>query len=314
MWILSSAFVNSVSLPERGGDCSGGESWTGTSFAPSKSIPTASGYFVSDKTMGHSILSRFGMIFALLTEDHGKGLLMSYREGSRARTSRRPEKVLGSRDHGPAFGKRWIALSVRWNRNSCMWKTPLLSLLEDSTLFSPILPPWGMMRNGELWERTMPALGTKEIGSGFLPTPRGNDAEKRGAVSDDPRNELARFIRKYPTPTASMHRGSSEGALTRKSGKSRENDRLDFFIHALTGSVDPVNPEWVELYMGWPKGWTRLVPMAESPLPIFWDGWEDGAPRTAKKNPLTAHRLRAIGNGQCPQAFLLALNILIDEL
>jgi hypothetical protein len=51
----------------------------------------------------------------------------------------------------------------------------------------------------------------------------------------------------------------SPAALTRKSGKSRENDRIDHAVMASDGGQ--LNPEWVEWLMGWPIGLTALKPL-----------------------------------------------------
>ncbi len=56
-----------------------------------------------------------------------------------------------------------------------------------------------------------------------------------------------------------MSKGSSPGALTRKSGASRERDRLDHYIMATEGGHP--NPEFVEWMMGWPIGQTDLKPL-----------------------------------------------------
>ncbi|WP_205948582.1 hypothetical protein, partial [Pseudomonas viridiflava] len=65
---------------------------------------------------------------------------------------------------------------------------------------------------------------------------------------------------RWPTPVASMAKGSSPAALTRKSGADRSNDRLDHAVMASDGGQ--LNPEWVEWLMGWPIGWTELKPLA----------------------------------------------------
>lgn len=88
------------------------------------------------------------------------------------------------------------------------------------------------------------------------PTPRANDAEKRGRIANDPRNGLPAAVL-WPTPTASMHKGSSPASLTRKNGRDRTNDRLDHKMQATEGSGQ-LNPEWVEWLMGYPIGWTDL--------------------------------------------------------
>jgi hypothetical protein len=66
-------------------------------------------------------------------------------------------------------------------------------------------------------------------------------------------------VKIWPTPTASASKGSSPATLTRKSGKSRINDRLDHSVMASDGGQ--LNPTWVEWLMGWPLGWTDLKPL-----------------------------------------------------
>jgi hypothetical protein len=66
-----------------------------------------------------------------------------------------------------------------------------------------------------------------------------------------------------PTATVVMHKGSSAGALTRKNGKSRLNDRLDYAIEG-DGTHGRLNPQWLDWYMGFPIGWTEL-PRSETP-------------------------------------------------
>ena len=67
----------------------------------------------------------------------------------------------------------------------------------------------------------------------------------------------------WPTPTATMHKGSGPAALTRKDGKDRSNDRLDHKLQSLEGS-GALNPTWVEWLMGFPTGHTDLQP-SETP-------------------------------------------------
>jgi hypothetical protein len=56
-----------------------------------------------------------------------------------------------------------------------------------------------------------------------------------------------------------MSKGSSPGALTRKTGRSRARDRLDHYVMATDGG--PLNPEFAEWLMGWPIGLTDLKPL-----------------------------------------------------
>jgi hypothetical protein len=46
--------------------------------------------------------------------------------------------------------------------------------------------------------------------------------------------------------------------LHRVSGKSRENDRLDYATEQGVTASGRLNPQWVEWLMGYPIGWTAL--------------------------------------------------------
>jgi DNA (cytosine-5)-methyltransferase 1 len=86
------------------------------------------------------------------------------------------------------------------------------------------------------------------------PTPKSNDAEKRGNFdASHPRNGLPAAVKRIPTPTASDWKGSS------KPGQRR--GQLTYPNMGVIEAGGQLNPEWVELLMGWPKGWTRLGPM-----------------------------------------------------
>ena len=97
------------------------------------------------------------------------------------------------------------------------------------------------------------------------PTPTASLGTKGGRVTPRKAREGGTLIeavshrQTWPTPVASMAKGSSPAALTRKSGSSRENDRLDHKVMALDGGQ--LNPTWVEWLMGWPLGWTDLKPL-----------------------------------------------------
>lgn len=80
-WLFSQALVEAYSEAT----CLDGEL-----FAPSNGENTQQAYCSPDKMTEFSRLSRFGMTFKPLTEDHGKALLMSYLAAFHAKTSVRP--------------------------------------------------------------------------------------------------------------------------------------------------------------------------------------------------------------------------------
>ncbi|WP_240789154.1 DNA cytosine methyltransferase [Pseudomonas kribbensis] len=89
------------------------------------------------------------------------------------------------------------------------------------------------------------------IGAADLGAPHQRD--RIWLIAEDTRQTVAK-------PVASMAKGSSPAALTRRSGADRSNDRLDHAVMALDGGH--LNPEWAEWLMGWPIGWTGLKPLA----------------------------------------------------
>lgn len=153
-------------------------------------------------------------------------------------------------------------LFATWNPTKSNWKTCQESLFTDTEQSSSvILPEWVSWDAQELFQQPTPKHITYANVGGYVPT-RANDALKRRAVNpDDPRNGLVGYVRRWPTPNVAMHKGSSAGAMTRISGKSRENDRLDYAVERGEGN-GRLNPAWVEWLMGWPIGWTELKPLA----------------------------------------------------
>lgn len=286
-WLYSQALVAEYLE----GSCS-----DGAPFAPSSGNPTPQAYLPPDKMTAFSRPSRFGMTFAPLTDDRGAELLTWFREASRARTSAQQEKAQGSTASEAGFGEKWRELSVRYDPDTSSWKTHRCLWDEDLSACSLTLPKWGLMRNGVLLERMTLALPTAANDAGLWPTPKANDAEKRGNFDvTNPRNGLPAAAKAWPTPTASlgtkggritprksreggtlieamsarqnwptpvcsMSKGSSPNALTRKDGQDRSNDRLDHAVMASDGGQ--LNPTWVEWLMGWPLGWTDLKPLA----------------------------------------------------
>jgi hypothetical protein len=107
---------------------------------------------------------------------------------------------------------------------------------------------------------------------------------------------------------------SKEGTNPDGSVRSRE----DQLARQVTGVL---NPDWEECLMCWPVGWTSAEPMeaiywpwAQASLFVALRGqpqheWEP--PRTAEKIKDRNKRVKAIGNGQDPSAFTLALQVLV---
>jgi len=157
-WLFSQALVAEYSAAS----CSDGER-----FAPLKLKPIPQAYCSNGKMTDVSRLSRFGMIFAPLTENHGEGLLTWFLAGFHARTSVLPEKAQESPESVLGYGKRCGGWFAQLDRHSSTWKTPQCSLLGGLAQFSETWPKWGSMRNGECWEQKPLVLPVTEKGCGY---------------------------------------------------------------------------------------------------------------------------------------------------
>ena len=169
--------------------------------------------FQSGTTCGHS------------TASDGKAPSMSSAVDFHVRTSAQPERERESQEQSPVCGHTWHALSVRFDLVLCSWKTAHCLFPEDLQWSSVILPRWGMMRDGECWERNTLALPTRDTDSGLWPTPLAED------IKTDCPSE-----RKRDCP-------HMETEIKLRLGLSVEcKQRL--------------HPWWMEMLMGWPIGWT----------------------------------------------------------
>lgn len=101
-----------------------------------------------------------------------------------------------------------------------------------------------------------------------------------------------------PTPTV-----DDAANVTRKSGEYRSLTR------AVYTEAHRLNPDWVEWLMGWPIGSTSAEPLPDAELST-WEK-EPAIPRTTTvKVDKWSNRIKALGNGQVPQAMMLAWKVL----
>lgn len=137
---------------------------------------------------------------------------------------------------------------------SGLWRTPTVGMLNADRAKDP-----GYTARKEAKGQTI-TLADQVRHERLWPTPTVCGNYNRKGASKTSGDGLATVVRTWPTPVASMHKGSSPATLTRKTGASRENDRLDHAVMASDGGQ--LNPTWVEWLMGWPIGWTDLKPLA----------------------------------------------------
>ena len=188
-------------------------------------MPTPHKFWRNDKTMEPSRLSQFGLTCAVLTAARGEELLTSFLLASRVRTSAPQAKVQALTGNRRVFGGRPLALLAKWSPGTRCWKTAQCSLLADSNESLATWPRSGSMRNGECFERPTLASLTSEAACGYsLPTPSGVNGGKNNTM----------------------------GRVDEWGGSS----------NPLRGTVigSMCSPEFEELVMGWPIGWTELTP------------------------------------------------------
>jgi hypothetical protein len=264
------------------GNCLDGEQ-----SAPLSLTPMPQAYCAPDKMTDFSRLSRFGMTFAPLTENHGGELLMWFLAGFHARTLAQQEKAQGSPERKADYGKSLRGSFAKYDQVSVSWKTRQYSLLGGLIPYSGTWPRWGMMRNGECWALPILERHTKETEYGLWPTLQVHDRHKGNAArvgrygTKHGGRNLNDEVAMWPTPTASntkaVHmRGADKGKKrksrtylptpnatdykgpsTRSAGKERP--MCDDDLPTRVGGQ--LNPTWVEWLMGWPQGWTDLRPL-----------------------------------------------------
>jgi hypothetical protein len=140
--------------------------------------PRASSFDV--KTTESSNPFQCGTMSERSTVHNGEDLLTWYRAAFLVKTSPSPEAEPVSMESGPDYGPRWLESSVRFDRGSSSWKTHRQLFAEVLDESSVILPRWGMIRDGVVFQRPKSELHTDGIDFGsLLPTPVASDIHHR---------------------------------------------------------------------------------------------------------------------------------------
>jgi len=193
---------------------------------------------------------------------------MLSQEDSLAKICQQQGKAKGLTESDQDSGGKWQGSFAKYNPDTHSLRTPQCLLFEDSTEFCAILPKWGLMLNGELWEQQTLVHLIKGTESGLSPTPPPPDIWPTPIASgggggtniNNPRgihqgNPLASAVKlslgKWPTPTAHM---------AKETNAPSESLRHEPSLTSRVGGQ--LNPNWVEWLMGWPIGFTDLKPLA----------------------------------------------------
>jgi hypothetical protein len=203
------------------------------------------------------------MTFKPLTDIHGEELSMSSVVDFHVRTLVRQEKVMDLMEKDQECGNIWRGWLAKFDPDSCSWKTPQCSLLEEEPESLQTLPRWGMTVDGLLWEQQTLEPITRGTECGSWPTPTAHMAKETNAPSEHNRNTPTLTAQvNWPTPrTAGMCGGTGSWELLNKNTTIEEARLMG------AGNGGKLNPTWVEWLMGWPLGWTDLNPLATDKSP-----------------------------------------------
>lgn len=199
--------------------------WDGAPSAPLNLMPTPHRFWRSGKTMEPSQHSRFGLTYAVLTEDHGAALLTWFLAGFRARTYPPLGMERASMVSAQAFGARWLESSAKYDLATSSWRTHHCLWDEALPWSSVTLPNWGMTRSGYVYQHPTAERPINVTVSGLLPTPSGCTSGK---------NHVAGRLDEW--------------------GGSRNPFRGTEIASVRCASFE----EWM---MGWPTGWSALTPL-----------------------------------------------------
>lgn len=174
-------------------------------------------------------LSRFGMTCRPSTDDLGAALLMSSLEDSRVRILARQEKAQVSPEPNQACGSTWRESSVKYDLDSCSWRTVPCSSNEVLPWSSVTLPKWGMTLNGVVFQHPTSVRPINVTGSGLWLTPQANED-----ACGTPNGKMQKMLGNDPKIRGTTPEEWARGTL---------------------------NPNWVEWLMGWPIAHTDLEPL-----------------------------------------------------
>ena len=224
--------------------------------------------------------SRFGMMSRHSTASRGKGASMLSQAVSRVRTYPQLEKALALTAQSRECGDTWPESLARYDRDSCLWRTPHSLFPEDWIPLSGTFPPWGMLRYGESLEPMTQAFPTNGNESGLWVTPSARDWKDTPGMSKTREagrtrvDQLARQVyasqdgsQLFTPPTATEAETALDvGMILEIAGVqglpwmnvNTSNTRATYTGERVSGLL---NPPWVEWLMGWPIGFTDLQPL-----------------------------------------------------
>ncbi len=167
--------------------------------------------------------SPFGATRPHLTVALGVRLWIASLRVSRASPSALPESG-PEKPTNATYGPTQLESFAKLNPDLCSWKTSQAFFdFLTSGESSPIWPRAASWDGTTAYRRLPLAPLTGATAFGSWPTPRANDAEKRGGFNvTDPRNGLPAAARAWPTPTRHDGKGKPGKGSRRRGGRERD--------------------------------------------------------------------------------------------
>lgn len=281
-------------LQEQGAESSAGCFADIPAYVLSRSKNTRGASCSNDSVTAACQDSLYGTTSKPSTERLGEDGSMSLPGASLAKTLQPAAAAKVSPAHGQDCGKKWRVSSTRYDHATSSWKIHPCLFNEVLPWSSVILPKWGMMLDGVLWEPIMSAHhstagdcgssqkihqgerqcepmtdGTADdVGEMFsravnVIMGNGNAANVvSGLIHSTMKkataaNGVDRIM--WPTP---IHSEARQGYQDRSRSKKGGQKSLSTVVIDEMGGrkkvIGQLNPTWVEWLMGWPAEWTAL--------------------------------------------------------
>ena len=221
-------------LPELAAEYSAGTCLDGDASAQLSTTSTQETCCLQDSKTDACQNSQSGTTCEPSTETSGEEWLTLYREAFRAKTFHQPEKEQESKEPEAGYGKKWLELSVKYDRITHSWKTHRCLFDEDLPQSSVTLPKWGTMQSGVLFRLRTAEHPTCENESGYLPTPMASDYKRD--VYDS-------------------------GEYAARHATQGHQDCLPLWIKRKYQILGVMNLCYVEWVNGFPIGWTAQEPL-----------------------------------------------------
>lgn len=158
---------------------------------------------------------------------------------------------------------------------------------DQNGFFSKMFQDYSHLATLEKSSKTFPSAGMMRTGELFQQTTWERPISEKGSGL-------------LPTLLADDYRSTVH--------KTREGNTLP---EALNGGL---NPDWSELFMGFPIGWTSLNPLKKLDRYGHWEeDWHQNLPPTIDVSVDRGKRLRALGNAWVPTVAVKAWHLLVEH-